>query len=244
MTDKIIAKKRDKSLNTVLLFLKRVKKYLLYSLGILVCMSKFNAFSSLSVTILSGIGILATVLGLAAKESLTNLFGSLGLIFGHPFEVGDYISCVDKKIEGIVEEITMRHTIIKTLDNKRIIVPNSVMNNLSIENYNHTDNEVCLYDEYPISYEADLNKAIEILKEETAKLYHPNPNGKNKDVEFPRVRLVRWDSSSLILRTWVWGKNIISDQENVFHLNEIIKNRFNQENIEIPYDKLDVNLKK
>jgi small conductance mechanosensitive channel len=241
--DRVIKRRKDKNLTTAMLFLKRVKKYVLYVLGILVCLSRFSALSSLSVTILSGLGIIATVLGLAAKESLTNFFGSLGLIFGHPFEVGDYIKAINQDIEGTVEEITMRHTIIKTINNKRIIVPNSSMNSFSVENYNHTDNEICLFGDYPIAYESDINKALNIVKEEINKLYHPNPNGKNKDVEFPKVRVQSWDSSSITIRAWIWGSNVGEATDNKYSLNYILKKRFGESKIEIPYEHIDVTLK-
>ena len=68
-----------------------------------------------------------------------------------------------------VEDITLRHTVIRTVDNKRVIIPNGRMDEITIENYNHTDNEVCRFVEYPIAYTADVDKAMNILKEEINK---------------------------------------------------------------------------
>lgn len=234
--DKVTKKKHNKNLTTVLLFLKKVKKFIIYLIGILICLSKFSMFSSFSVTLLSGLGITATVLGLAAKESLTNFFGSLDLIISHPFEVGDFIKIVEKNVIGTVEEISMRHTIIKTANNQREIIPNSVLNTLTVENYNHTDNEICFFGEYPIAYEADTDKAIKILKEEIKKLATPD----DEKIEFPKVRVIKWDSSAIILRGWVWGKTPSEAYDNLWKLNYNLKKRFNEEKIEIPYDHLNV----
>ena len=241
--NKIQKRKKNKSFNTVWLFFKRLKKIILYSLAIIICLSRFETFSTLSVTILSGIGIITTVLGLAAKDALMNFFGSLGLVFAGPFEVGDFIQCIDKDISGTVEEITMRHTIVKTIKNKRVVVPNSVMNNLAIENYNRSDNEVCMFAEYPISYESDVDKAIKILEEESKKLYKPISEY-NKNVEFPKVRLISWDASGITLRSWIWGKDSGDAFENLFKLNYVVKKRFEEENIEIPYNHMEVILDK
>ena len=164
----------------------------------------------------------------------------MGIAFSDPFEIGDYIKCVEIDLNGYVEDITLRHTVIRTIDNKRVIIPNGRMDEITIENYNHTDNEVCRFVEYPIAYTADVDKAMNILKEEIDKLYNQNTNGINKHVEFPKVRVVKWDSSSIIIRGWVWGADNSMTHEEIFNLNYIIKKRFDKEGIEIPYNYLNV----
>lgn len=242
--DKIINKtiriKRKKNITTLLLFIKRIKKIVIYAIAILTCLFEFDVFNSFSVTLLSGLGIGSVVVGLAAQESLKNFFGSIAIVVGNPYEVGDFIECVDKNVSGTVEDITMRHTIIRTINNRRVIIPNCEMNTYTIENFNYSDNENVKLVTFNISYESDVDKAINILKEEMNKLYHPNSKGKNRDVEFPKVRVSKLDDSGIALTAWVWGDNNSDVFENMYQLNYVINNRFPKEGIEIPYPHVEI----
>lgn len=235
LIDRTIRRKRKKNVTTLLMFIKRIKKLVLYGLMILLALGQFDAFHKFSVTLLSGLGIGSVVLGLAAQESLKDFFGSFALVIGDAFEVGDFIECPNQGVSGTVEDITMRHTIIRTINNRRVIIPNSQMNSYTIENFNYSDNENMKLVDFTISYESDVDKAMNIIKEEMNKMYHPNPKGKNKDVEFPKVRVASWNDSSISIRAWVWGENNGDTFENMYNLNYIIKKRFDKEGIEIPY---------
>ena len=147
----------------------------------------------------------------------------------------DFIECSMQGVSGTVEDITMRHTIIRTINNRRVIIPNCQMNSYIIENFNYKDNENVKLVDYSISYEADIDKAISIIKDEMKKLYRPCKKGINKDVEFPKVRVASWNDSSISLRAWVWGKDNSDVYDNMYKLNYVIKKRFDEENIEIPY---------
>ena len=244
VVNRTIRHKRKKNVTTLLMFVKRIKKFVIYALAILVCLTQFDVFNSFSVTILSGLGIGSVVVGLAAQESLKNFFGSVAIVLGNPYEVGDFIECVDKAVSGTVEDITMRHTIIRTINNRRVIIPKCEMNTYTIENFNYSENENVKLVDYEISYESDVDKAIKILKEEMKKLYHPNPKGRNKDVEFPKVRVLELGDDGIKLRTWVWGDNNSDVFENMYQLNYAINKRFPEEGIEIPYPHIELVEKK
>lgn len=244
VVNRTIRHKRKKNITTLLMFVKRIKKFVIYALAILICLTQFDVFNSFSVTILSGLGIGSVVVGLAAQESLKNFFGSVAIVLGNPYEVGDFIECVDKAVSGTVEDITMRHTIIRTINNRRVIIPNCEMNTYTIENFNYSENENVKLVDYEISYESDVDKAIKILKEEMKKLYHPNPKGRNKDVEFPKVRVLELGDDGIKLRAWVWGDNNSDVFENMYQLNYAINKRFPEEGIEIPYPHIELVEKK
>lgn len=241
---KTIKIKNRKNITTMMVFFRRIKRIILYSIGLLVCLSTFEIFNTFSVTLLSGLGIGSVVLGLAAQESLKNFFGTISIVMGSPFEVGDFIECTDKGVSGTVEDITMRHTVIKTINNRRVLIPNGEMNYYTIENFNYKDNESVKLVDYEISYESDVDKAIKIIKKEMQKLYCPNPKGKNKNEEFPKVRLYSWEDSGIKLRAWIWGKDLGDASENVYKLNYNIKKAFEKENIKIPYPHVEVISKK
>lgn len=240
LISRTIKTKKKKNITTLLMFVKRIKKAVIYSLAVLVCLTLFDVFNSFSVTLLSGLGIGSVVIGLAAQESLKNFFGSVAIVAGNPYEVGDFIECIDKSVSGTVEDITMRHTVIKTTNNRRVIIPNSEMNTYTIENFNYSDNESIKIVDFSISYESDIDKAIAILKEEMEKMYHPNSKERNKNVEFPKVRVAQLGDSGIILKAWVWGNDNSDSYENMYKLNYIIKKRFDKEGIEIPYPHIEV----
>lgn len=244
LINKTIKLRRKKNLATLLMFFKRIKKVVIYSLGVIVSLSRFKMFSSLSVTLLSGLGIGSVVIGLAAQESLKNLFGSVAIVSGSPFEVGDFIEIVEKNVSGTVEDITMRHTVIRTINNRRVIIPNSEMNSFIIENFNYSDNELVKTADFVVSYDADLDKAMDIIKKEMKKIYKIDAKGKKKGVEYPKVRISAWQDHGISIRAWVWGSDNGNVFENIYALNYNVKKRFDEEGIEIPYPHINVITKK
>ena len=244
LINKTIDKKENKNVTTMLIFLKRVKKVVLYIIGIVLILFEFNIFNNFSITLLSGLGIGSIVVGLAAQESLKNFFGSIAIVIGNPFDVGDFIECVEKNVSGTVEDITMRHTVIRTINNRRVIIPNSEMNSLLIENFSYSDNALVKTVDYPISYETDIDKAINIIKEELNKIYTISDKAKSKGVKYPEVNVGSWNNTNITLKAWVWGDNNDEVYDNIFKLNYNVKKRFEEEKIAAPYPHINVSEKK
>lgn len=106
-----------------------------------------------------GIGGLA--IGFAAKDLLANFFGGLMIYMDRPFNVGDWIRSPDKEIEGTVENIGWRLTQIRTFDKRPLYVPNSVFNNIAIENPSRMQNRR-IYETVGIRYD-DATKMAAIV---------------------------------------------------------------------------------
>ncbi len=79
-------------------------------------------------------GIGGIAVGFASQDLLANFFGGLMIYLDRPFAIGDWIRSPDKEIEGTVEKIGWRLTIVRTFDKRPLYVPNSVFNKLSLEN--------------------------------------------------------------------------------------------------------------
>jgi MscS family membrane protein len=79
-------------------------------------------------------GMGGLVVGMAAKDLLANFFGSIMIYLDRPFNVGDWIRSPDRSIEGVVESIGFRLTVIRTFDKRPLYVPNSVFTNIAVEN--------------------------------------------------------------------------------------------------------------
>ena len=152
-------------------FIYRSGKALIICLTVVIMLMQFEMFSSAMVSLLAGSGVVAVVAGFASQDALGNLASGAMLMLTHPFEVGDRIRIPDKGIDGFVETMTIRHTIVRTLTNTRMVIPNSTMNTLVIENLNMTDEKVVNLLEIGVSYNSDIELARRIMAEEVEK--HP-----------------------------------------------------------------------
>jgi small-conductance mechanosensitive channel len=193
----------------------------------------------LSASIFAGSGVLAIIIGFASQQAFANIVGGIFIALFKPFRIGDRIKFVDKEFIGFVEDITLRHTVIRTIDHKRIIVPNSVINSEVIENANIIDEKTIKFFDIGISYDSDVDKAILIIKEEAVKhpLFLDNRSGEdmadNKDPV--TVRLIGFGDSSVNLRAYVWAKNPTDAWLIGCDLNKSVKERYDKEGIEIPF---------
>lgn len=209
--------------------------WLIASAAIISLMPKLK---TLAVTLFAGAGILVAVIGFAAQAAFSNIINGIFIVIFKPFRVGDMIK-VGALDYGIVEDITMRHTIINNFENKRIMVPNSVIGSETIINDTIQDTNVCRFIEIGISYDSDVDLAMKIMQEEALK--HPNCFDARTSLDLEngepqvRVRLIKFNEYSVNLRAYVWS----NDAFNVFQMhsdiNLAIKKRFEAEGIEIPF---------
>ncbi|RME52220.1 mechanosensitive ion channel family protein [Candidatus Woesearchaeota archaeon] len=239
----------DKTRYTIL---KRLLVALIYIIGFGTALYIIPGFRTIAEKILLGAAVLAGILGFAAKDAFTNLIGGVFIAIFEPFRVGDVVT-VDGDY-GTVEDITLRHTVIRTWENQRVIIPNSKITESKIINYTIHDEKILMHIDFTVSYDADLDLAKRAMKEEALK--HPlvlnvaqETMGLPKD-EHVAVRVLSCDDYGVRLRLFAWAK----DQPTAFRLKcdltEAIKKRFDKEGIEIPYPyrtiiyKKDINAKK
>ena len=140
--------------------------------GIILALSRLPSFHTLLATLLTGSGIAALAISLAAQQSLGNLISGVVISVSKPFEVGDRVRLVNGGIIGNIEEITLRHTVVRTFMNSRIIIPNSVMNSDMIENSNIVEERASNFLDVIITYDSDMEKAMEIMAQVIGD--HPN----------------------------------------------------------------------
>lgn len=111
--------------------LKKASKVLVVSFGaILVAHSLTFDVAS----ILAGLGIGGVAIALAAKDTISNLFGSVTVLMDRPFQIGDYVM-LEKEIQGSVEQVGFRSTRLRTPTNSLVTIPNSVLANMAIDNF-------------------------------------------------------------------------------------------------------------
>ena len=118
-------------------------------------------FSVSGVLAFGGIGGLA--IGFAAKDLLANFFGGLMIYLDRPFAVGDWIRSPDREIEGTVERIGWRLTLIRTFDKRPLYVPNAIFPTIAVENPSRMHNRR-IYETVGIRYD-DADKMADILSD-------------------------------------------------------------------------------
>lgn len=110
-------------------------------------------------------GIGGIAIGFAAKDLLANFFGGLMIYLDRPFAVGDWVRSPDRQIEGTVEYIGWRQTRIRTFDKRPLYIPNSIFNNIAVENPSRMSNRR-IYETIGIRYDdvAQMSSIVESVK--------------------------------------------------------------------------------
>mgnify|MGYP005772200045 FL=1 len=116
-------------------------------------------------SLIAGFGITGLAVGFAAQKTIANVFGTFGILSDHSYQLGDYISV--NGFEGNVEEINMRSTKIRAMDNSLIILPNDVVSGAIIKNITNGKKRR-IFETFGVTYDTSdekLKRAITILEE-------------------------------------------------------------------------------
>lgn len=213
-------------------FLDSAMKITLYLILAIAAVNQLGAETSSVVAILGSAGL---TLGLALQGSLSNFSGGVLILLFKPFKVGDYIIEDTHGNEGTVSEIMIFYTKLSTADNRTAIIPNGILANSSLTNVTQQDKR--RLDVYVgISYDANLQKAKGIL----AELLDGEEAALKEEGVLVFVDALEDSSVRLGCRIWV----ATGDYWQVkWRLNEQIKEAFDANCIEIPYNQLSVTVK-
>ena len=223
---------------TNFIFLKNSLSFILYSIGIFWIFHKIPYFNSLGTALFAGAGVLAAVIGFASQKAMSNIIGGLFILIFKPFRVGDIIEVSNGK-KGIVEEITLRHTVIRDYEFRRVIIPNSVMSDETIINSTITDQKIRKHIDIGISYDSDINLAFEHIREIISdhKFCIDNRTELQKinNEHHIDLKVVNLGDSSVVIRAYVWS--LTNDQAFILQCEVFkkIKERFDEIGVEIPF---------
>lgn len=216
----------------------KITKVVIFTIGILIATRQIKALQDLALVLFSSSGVVVVVLGLSAQETIANIISGVMIAWNRPFEVGDYIRCVDNSAEGYVQEIEMRYTILRTFENHLYIVPNSTMNSSVIENYTKAEKQ-CVFLDVGISYTSDLNQAMEIIRNivKNHPLFYDNRTKKEiaENKEAVTVRVQELGEYAIQLRVVLWVKRFDQKGQFLSDLRKEVKLQFDEAGIEIPY---------
>lgn len=230
-----ITKKCLQKANADLGVVQFLDAFIKYSLIILLVLGIASSFGFEVTSLAALLGSAGVTLGLALQGSLSNFAGGILILLLKPFKVGDYIKEDTNGNEGTVTEISLFYTKLTTFDHKLIILPNGTLANNSLTNVTGTDTRR-LDLRVSVSYDSDIKKVkdilLSILSEDEAVL-------KDKDLN---VFIDNFADSGI-----VFGVRCYAKQEDFWSVKcrvlENIKLKFDENNIEIPYSRLDVQIR-
>lgn len=218
-------------------FLNSILKVVIIVYSVIAIAENINMFKELFHKLLTSGGLIAIILAFAAQEALSNVLNGTMISIFQPFKTGDRIKILNSELAGIIEDITLRHTIIRTFNNNRIIIPNSIMNKEKIENSHFKDERSGQFIDIPVEYTTDLDNAINII----TKIVEQHPLcidiRTEEDIEnnIPLVDVAVRDISinGIWLRTSIWTNNINDGFKACSDIRCQIINEFKDNNIEI-----------
>ncbi|WP_426216210.1 mechanosensitive ion channel family protein [Pseudomonas sp. DWRC2-2] len=172
----------------------------------------------------AAIGAATLAIGLALQGSLANFAGGVLILLFRPFRIGDWIEA--QGTSGTVDSIQIFHTVLRTGDNKTVIIPNGSLSNGLITNTNRQPTRKVVFD-VGVDYEADLQKAREVLLE-LAK----DPRVLADPAAVAVVSTLGDSSITVSLRCWTKTADY---WDVVFILNELARDRLKAAGIDIPF---------
>ncbi|HYG03889.1 MAG TPA: mechanosensitive ion channel family protein [Chryseosolibacter sp.] len=221
-------------------FLKNSVEFIVYIIATIVFFNTIPELKVYGTALFAGAGVLAAIVGFASQSAFSNIVSGVFIVMFKPFSVGDRVK-IGQLYQGDVEDITLRHTIIKDFENRRIVIPNSVMNNETIINSTLTDEKVCILIDINVSLSSDLDRAMAIIQDEAIK--HPScldnrtPEEKSEDSSPVQVRLIMLSEAGQQIRGYAWALTPGDGFVMKCDLLKSIKARFDREHIQIavPY---------
>ncbi len=230
---KAVSKKHN---SVHLRFLKSAANFLV-ALIVTYCLAQqFEVTKDISRVLLQSSSLIVAIATFAAQQALSNVISGFSLSVSKPYNVDDKIKVVqggNTVAEGIVKDITIRHTVIRQFNGESCIVPNSVMDQAIITNTNF-NGDIGNFFEIEISYDSNIEEAMAVLK----KLCIDHPLTLNTSDNGIFVK--GYTQNGVVLKTTVWTKNLDHSFQACSDIRIKVLREFKERNIKVPYQTLTV----
>lgn len=193
-------------------------------LKVLLVVSVASMIGIQTTSFVAAIGAASLAVGLALKGSLANFAGGVLILLFRPFKIGDWIEA--QSVSGTVDSIQIFHTVLRTSDNKTVIVPNGNLSNGVITNYSRQPTRKVVFD-VGVDYEADLQKVREVLL-----ALADDPRVLKEPAPVVVVTALGDSAITMSLRVWVDTPNY---WDILFMFNEHARDRLKAEGVDIPF---------
>ena len=241
LNKKIFQKLREKHGDSMALqFLEK-----LCSLGIalFLIIVPFN-WDSLRQSIFGSAAVLTAIVGFAAQDVIKDILAGIQISIYKPFDIGDRIKLEDGTA-GIVENITMRHVVIKRIDTVREMIPNSKMNTYSVINYSYDNVPRSAQLKFPVGYRSDIRKTKQVIRQAIMDSPYTIPGKRTKDgtMDYAPIYFIEIVDSALIMTSLVYFEDGTPTEILKDDVNTAVFEALEANGIEIPYGYTNVILK-
>ncbi len=217
-------------------FIKSAANFLV-ALVVVYCLSQqFEVTKDISRVLLQSSSLVVAIATFAAQQALSNVISGFSLSMSKPYNVEDKIKVVQGGsvvAEGMVKDITIRHTVIRQFNGECCIVPNSVMDAAIITNTNFNGN-IGNFFEIEISFDSNIEEAMVVLQKlciEHQLTLNTSENG---------VFVKGYTQNGVVLKTTVWTKNLDHSFQACSDIRITVLKEFKKRNISVPYQNVTI----
>lgn len=192
---------------------------------------QFELTKDISKVLLQSGSLILAIATFAAQQALGNVISGISLSVSRPYNVDEKIRVIQGGTviaEGLVKDVTLRHTLISQFNGETCIVPNSVMDSSVIINTNFTEN-IGNYVEIEIGFGSDIEKAIDIMRKICV------GHELTLNTEANSITASGYTQNGVILKTIIWTQNLNDSFRACSDIRIALIREFNKQGIEIPY---------
>ena len=237
------AMKKDARASMPFKYLLKIIRTVIYVIAVFAILMNVKPLQSISTAILGATSVMTVVVGLAAQETFGNFIAGFFIVIYQPFHVGDMVNLPEKNISGTVIEITFRHTILNTIENTKIIVPNSTMNSAIVEDKAFGQKTYIRYLSLTVAYNTDIDKLERVITDVVI-----NTDGviDTRSVEAQEKNLPinitvnEFLDSGIQIRFPFTTKSLAKSVETASKIRKSLLVAFRENGIEIPYQKIQI----
>lgn len=209
-----------------------IGNFLIVIVSVNVCLAQFQVGRGIQDYMLKNAAFLVAIFSFSMQQVLSDIIGGMMVAMSKPYDIGERITLASKDITGVVEDITVRHTVVKCYDNTRLIIPNSVINKEILRNSDYAD---CLCGNFVsvvVAFDADIDKAIQLMKDiiysDDDSLYKGKKDGVHKELD---VQVSQFCKEGVELKAIVWTTDTDSNFAACSRIRREILKRFQEEGI-------------
>lgn len=237
------AMKKDARASMPFKYLLKILRTVIYVIATFAILMNVKPLQSVSTAILGATSVMTVVVGLAAQETFGNFIAGFFIVIYQPFHVGDMVNLPEKNISGTVIEITFRHTILNTIENTKIIVPNSTMNSAIVEDKAFGQKTYIRYLVLSVAYNTDIDKLERVITDVVVNTdgVIDTRSAEAKEKHLPiNITVNEFLDSGIQIRFPFTTKSLGKSVETASKIRKALLVAFRENGIEIPYTKIQI----
>lgn len=224
-----------------LTLIEKVINIIIFLAVTLLALSAVGGMKDVLSTLLGGTAVVSAVAAFAAQDIIKDMLAGVMISIYKPFDIGDRIELQDGTT-GIVQDMTMRHVVINTIDTIKQVIPNSKINTMYIKNYSFNAPVRSVNFRFPVSYETDTEQAKQVIFDTIKNSEYSVPYKKEENGEeiYKPVYFLTLSESALIMSATVYYDKDTPTEVVKNDINTSVKKALNDAGIEIPYNHITV----